>query len=62
MEWVNEYLQENPDYPEALMALANAKLKVRQYNDAMSLFEQVLELDPTQVDARTNLATAKLEQ
>lgn len=62
IEEVTQYLKENPDDPEALMGIANAKLKVGQYDDAMRLFEKVLMLDPSQVDARTNLAIAKLEQ
>lgn len=55
-------LARNPGDRDALMALANANMMIKRFDEADRLYTYLLELDPRHLDARTNLALIRLEK
>jgi len=62
IRFLRSVLDENPDDERALMGLGNASLMIRRFDDAAPLYERLLQLNPQHLDARSNLASIKLEQ
>ena len=62
IQFLRELLNESPDDEMALMGLGNASLMIRRFDDAASLYERLLEVNPKHLEARTNLASIRLEQ
>lgn len=55
-------LDQFPDDRDALMALGNANMMIKRFDEATSLYEHLLKLEPNYLDARTNLALIRLDQ
>ncbi|HEX9756916.1 MAG TPA: tetratricopeptide repeat protein [Nitrospiria bacterium] len=55
-------LDQYPDDRDALMALGNAQMMINRFDEATKLYDHLLELEPKHLDARNNMALARLEQ
>lgn len=51
-------VEQNPKDVEALAALGNANLMMRRYTDAKGWYEEALNVDPTRLETRIDLAIA----
>ena len=61
MARVTEYkdrLEKNPSDVEAMVFLGNANYDITRFEKASEYYQQVLELDPTNIHVRTDLATS----
>lgn len=62
IQFLRAQLDQNPNDEVALMALGNANLMIKRFDDAVPYFEHLLTVNPQQLDARSNLASIKLER
>jgi len=64
VQYFQEALKHDPDYPEALYGLGRAYINLGSFKDAVETFEKLLKLDPNSADAYTALgeAYAKLRE
>jgi cytochrome c-type biogenesis protein CcmH/NrfG len=61
VEEIGQYrqrLEQNPKDLDALVALGNANLMLRRYDDAKGWYEAALKVDPSRIETRMDLAIA----